>query len=156
MSKIGKSLGLLFAGALVVGAGQASAAETFFAHMDSSENVPANSSKAQSQLILQYTDEGNLNFKLMLSNIDEFSVSHIHCAPAGLNGPAGVNLAALTPPSAVNGTIEGVITVPNGNGVNNCGWVTNADVVAAIKAGNAYVNVHTKSVPGGVIRGQLR
>jgi hypothetical protein len=33
---------------------------------------------------------------------------------------------------------------------------TIADLVADIKAGNAYVNVHTTEHPGGEIRGQIQ
>jgi hypothetical protein len=34
--------------------------------------------------------------------------------------------------------------------------VTTADIVEAVKAGNAYVNVHTVTYPAGEIRGQIR
>jgi hypothetical protein len=34
--------------------------------------------------------------------------------------------------------------------------VTLTDLVASIRAGNVYVNVHSVEHPGGVIRGQLK
>jgi hypothetical protein len=58
----------------------------------------------------------------------------------------------------------GSVTAPDAG--NACGWATLADVVAAVEAGNAYVNAHTNDgvappntgpgdFPGGEIRGQV-
>ena len=38
---------------------------------------------------------------------------------------------------------------------NACGWLDNFDVIDAIEAGVAYVNVHTLQNLAGEIRGQL-
>ncbi|MEW6403930.1 MAG: CHRD domain-containing protein [Chloroflexota bacterium] len=92
--------------------------------------------------------------------------AHIHCGAAGVNGPVGVTLFMGTPGSGpVNGLLaRGAITAPDPG--NACGWVTLADVLAAISTGNTYVNVHTNDgvdpantgpgdFPGGEIRGQI-
>ena len=44
---------------------------------------------------------------------------------------------------------EGTFTAANVTGISF------ADLLAAIRAGNTYVNVHTTAFPGGEIRGQL-
>jgi hypothetical protein len=44
---------------------------------------------------------------------------------------------------------EGTFTAADVSGISY------ADLLAAIRAGNAYVNVHTTLFPGGEIRGQL-
>jgi hypothetical protein len=62
----------------------------------------------------------------------------------------------------VNGTLaEGTITAPDpGNG---CGWTDLAAVVAALRSGNTYVNVHTNdgvappnTGPGDFLGGEIR
>jgi len=79
--------------------------------------------------------------------------SHVHCAPAGQNGPVGVTLFS-GPPKKVNGVLAfGKITAPNAG--NACGWTTISDITDAMRTGNAYVNVHTTTFPSGEIRGQL-
>jgi hypothetical protein len=59
---------------------------------------------------------------------------------------------------------EGTLAAPDpGNG---CGWTSLSEVLAAMEAGTAYVNVHTNDgvappttgpgdFPGGEIRGQI-
>lgn len=125
------------------------------AHLSGDQEVPAVDTTAQGQVIFQLDADGaSLDYKLIVANIDNVFASHIHCAPAGENGPVGVTLfsgATVT----VNGILaEGPITAPNPG--NACGWATLADVVAAIESGSAYVNVHTNpGVPSGEIRGQI-
>ena len=77
---------------------------------------------------------------------------HIHCAPAGANGPVGVTLVH-EPPLDPDDRIRGTFTGPDAP--NNCGWVTLGDVLMAMVTGNAYVNIHTENFPGGEIRGQI-
>jgi CHRD domain len=94
-------------------------------------------------------------------------MAHIHCGADGVNGPIGVTLFHAPPGGGpVNGILaSGEITAPDpGNG---CGWTTVAQVLAAMRAGNTYTNVHTNDgiappntgpgdFPGGEIRGQNR
>lgn len=112
---------------------------------------------AQGQVIFQLDEDGeSLDYKLIVANIDNVFASHIHCNPAGVNGPIGVTLF-LSPGNMgpVNGILaEGTITAPDAG--NACAWETLADVLAAIESGGAYVNVHTNpGFPSGEIRGQI-
>jgi len=104
-----------------------------------------------------------------VANLENVFVSHIHVAPAGENGPVRLNLCGTddTPACATSGT--GVL-VEGSNG-NTAITGTSADItfdslLSAIRAGNAYVNVHTSDGdaatngapgdnPGGEIRGQI-
>jgi hypothetical protein len=95
--------------------------------------------------------------QLRNANVQDVVAAHIHCAAAGANGPVGVTLFSSPPAGAVQGTlVEGVITAPNpGNG---CGWPDLASVVASMRSGDTYVNVHTlpPGVPSGEVRGQVK
>jgi CHRD domain len=78
-------------------------------------------------------------------------VSAFLCSNLG-NGPAGTP----TCPSP-SGTVTGVITAaqvigPAGQGISAGQF---DELVAAIRAGYAYVNVHTSTFPAGEIRGQI-
>ena len=78
-------------------------------------------------------------------------VSAFLCTNLG-NGPAGTP----TCPSP-SGTVTGVITAaqvigPAGQGISAGEF---AELVRAIRAGAAYVNVHTTTFPVGEIRGQI-
>ena len=78
-------------------------------------------------------------------------ISAFLCTNLG-NGPAG------TPACPVpGGTVTGVITPasvigPAGQGISAGEF---AELIRAIRSGNAYVNVHTTTFPAGEIRGQL-
>jgi hypothetical protein len=78
-------------------------------------------------------------------------ISAFLCTNLG-NGPAGT--PACPSPS---GTVTGVITAaqvigPAGQGISAGEF---AELVRAIRAGAAYVNVHTTTFPAGEIRGQI-
>jgi hypothetical protein len=137
----------------------------FRTHLTGDEEVPANESLAQGQAIFKVTDPG-LAFRLNVANIENVFAAHIHCGAVGVNGPVGVTLF-MAPGSLgpVNGTLStGTITAPDPE--NGCGWTDLEAVLAAMEAGDTYVNVHTNDgvdppntgpgdFPGGEIRGQL-
>ena len=66
--------------------------------------------------------------------------AHIHHAAAGKNGPPIVSLEK---------TGDGVWSVPKGSKLTE-------EQVAAYKAGELYVNVHSAAHKGGEIRGQIK
>jgi hypothetical protein len=117
-------------------------------------------------------DGNSLHYKLNVSRIENAFMAHIHMAPAGVNGPIVVWLFPGTAPvpgplgaGPQHGKIaEGTITAANL--VGPLAGHPLSDLIAAIQAGNAYVNVHTNDgvaptntgpgdFPGGEIRGQL-
>jgi len=75
--------------------------------------------------------------------------------------PAPAAVAAITPVCPLSGTVTGHVTAANVLQANTpptqqilAGEL--ADVIAAIRAGVAYANVHTTLSPGGEIRGQIK
>jgi hypothetical protein len=132
----------------------------FQAHLSGQEEVHEVITKATGQAIFQLSKDGTeLSYKLIVANIQNVFMAHIHIAPAGVNGPVVVWLYPSSPPAQLipgrsSGILaEGVITaanlVPSYRG-------TFDDLIAAIRAGNTYVNVHTNQYPPGEIRGQIK
>src|SRR5260221_3085458 len=99
--------------------------------------------------------------------------SHIHVAQKSVNGgiviwlcqtgtnPAPSAVAAFTPVCPQSGTVTGHVTAASVLQANTpptqqilAGEL--ADVIAAIRAGVAYANVHTTLSPRGEIRGQIK
>lgn len=87
--------------------------------------------------------------------------AHIHCGPAGVNGPVVAFLfGPADPPVDVTGRLA-VGTITNDDIMPTegepCGMVVNniASLYSAMLSGNAYVNVHTVDNPGGEVRGQI-
>lgn len=80
--------------------------------------------------------------------------AHIHCAPAGENGPIVVPLAGVIE-GGVDGKVTIKATVTDANITNpSCG--TNIkELVDSMLAGKTYVNIHSKVHPGGEVRGQI-
>ena len=136
--------------------------------------IPADS-RAQGQAMFRVNDDGTVDFKLIASNIDNVIMAHIHCGRPGENGPVRMWLYPVIGPTGAQG--------PNGTGPHDgvlasgtfsFGSVTcpasavgtEMSLLAAMRAGLTYVNVHTNDgvdgpntgpgdFPGGEIRGQL-
>lgn len=127
----------------------------FTAHLQGDHEVPPVDTQAQGQAIVKPNEDGTqLSYTLIVANIEDVVASHIHCAPAGVNGSVGVTLFTGGP-ATLNGILaQGTVTAPDAG--NSCGWDDVGDVIAAANSGNAYVNVHTLAHPSGEIRGQLR
>jgi len=85
---------------------------------------------------------------LSVGNIVDVGAAHIHCAPEGVNGPVGITLFVGVGGLVGSGNLANG-PLPDPDPGNGCGWVTLDDAIAAMEAGNAYVNVHTVANPAG-------
>jgi len=103
-------------------------------------------------------------FRLRVDQGVDITQAHLHCAPAGVNGPIAVFLFGLVadPGVDVNGLLsEGELTNDNfEEGVDcnaTCGKTVNniASLRAAILDGCIYANVHSVVNRGGEVRGQV-
>jgi len=142
------------------------------------DEVPSVSSQARGRFRARISDDQQsidyeLSFDGILSTVNQ---SHIHFAQKSVNGAIVVWLcqgatkapaaqALITPecPVSPGGTVTGTITaasVVTQTVAANLAQQINAgeldEVIAAIRAGNAYVNVHSSTSPGGEIRGQVK
>lgn len=116
---------------------------------------PVNTEAAGWAMLVQSVDQTRLKLFLKVAHIDDVFAAHIHCAPAGANGPVGLTLYSGGPVSIEQGFLV-LDTFTDPNPGNACGWVTLADMVDALESGNTYINVHTLGHPSGEIRGQIR
>jgi hypothetical protein len=145
-------IGLLALGALALPAtATAAPARTnlFIAHLVGDQETPPNASAAQGQLVMHLNADGTVSFKLIVANIRNVTMAHIHVAPRGVAGPIRQWLYPSAPPPQLRpGRTDG--TLAEGT------FTPTPELLAAIESGDAYVNVHTLQHPGGEIRGQLR
>lgn len=130
------------------------------AHATGAAEVPANDSRAQGVALLRLSADGSaLHYRLIVANIENVLMAHIHLAPAGANGAVVAWLyPSAPPPSLIPGRTQGTLaegTITAASLVGPLAGASLADLVAAIESGGAYVNVHTSQFPGGEIRGQL-
>lgn len=125
----------------------------FTAHLSGDSEVPPVATSANGRVSLKLHEaETELGFVLQMRNLRRVTAAHIHCGPAGANGPVGVTLFSGGP--VTRPILTGKVTAPDAG--NLCGWTDLATVVAAMKSGDTYVNVHTVAHPSGEIRGQVQ
>jgi hypothetical protein len=144
------------------------AAQTLHATLESYQEVPALSSAASGSFRAKIDKQaGTIQWELAYSDLEGSALqAHIHfgqhsvnggvsvflCTNLG-NGPAGT-LACPSPSANLNGVIvASSILGPAGQGLSAGEF---DELVAAMRRGVTYVNVHSSTWPGGEIRGQIK
>jgi hypothetical protein len=169
-----RTLAVLFAAGLVaVGVAVAGINRNWSEHANGAQEVPPRDTQGQAQAIFHLSPDGTaLDYKLIASNIDNVFMAHIHMQAPGVNGPIVVWLYPSTAPvpgPVAGGRIDGVIATGTITAANLVGPLANHpldDLVAAMRTGNAYVNLHTNDgvdgintgpgdFPGGEIRADI-
>jgi hypothetical protein len=140
----------------------------FVAHMTGDQEVPMRETNAVGQTVLRLNRDGTeLDFMLMVANIENVVASHIHLGPEGSNGPIVAFLFGTVPPGG--GRVQGVLSRGTITSADLVGPLAGQDLsvlIAALRSGGAYVNVHTNDgigevntgpgdFPGGEVRGQV-
>jgi hypothetical protein len=179
MKKINRTVLLVMIALLVTTGTALAAVANYRTHLRGDNEVPPPGvvieTNAQGQAIFQLSPDGSeISYKLIVANIENVFQAHIHIGPPGVNGPIAVWLYPSTAPVAgpvgqgrIQGPIaKGTITAANLVNQGTTGITTMAQLIAAIEAGNAYVNVHTNDgvapantgpgdFPGGEVRGPI-
>lgn len=106
--------------------------------LSGANEVPATTSTASATANVNVASDGTVTGTITTTGMTP-TAAHIHMGAAGTNGPVIV-------PMVQNGD---VFTFPAGSKLNET-------QLAAYKAGNTYVNVHSAKNPGGEIRAQLK
>jgi len=139
----------------------------FRAELRGRHEVPVTLSGARGTLSLRVNDDDtSVHFVLEYEGLlTPVGAAHIHVAQPDVNGgvtvffcgtvPAGFPARAACP---LNGTVEGDFTAADVIGLTSQQLEVNnlPKLLAAIRAGKTYGNVHTMTSPGGEIRGQIR
>ena len=177
------SLALALAGAAFAGVATASddhdrprKQNRLYAELKPTNEVPALSSTGSGKFSAT-VDEANQTITYELSYKDLEAApgqAHIHIGQRSVNGGVTVFLcgnAPTVPPAAIPqppacppapATVSGVLTAdmivgPAGQGIAATTPAGNefAELVALLRDGVTYVNVHTVKFPGGEVRGQI-
>jgi hypothetical protein len=139
--------------ALSVSTSYAGMNRNFVAPLSGAEEVPPVDTLTRGNAILQLSSDGTeLSYKLIVANIIDVTVAHIHLGAPGVNGPILVDLYT-------GGLIEGRFSGILAQGViseASLGEVAFAELLELMMAGETYVNVHTLANPPGEVRGQIR
>jgi hypothetical protein len=146
---------------LVAGQTHAGDKHNFAAHLAGRNEIPPVDTLAQGQAIFKLKADGTeLHYKVIVANIEDVLMTHIHLGFADENGPVVVWLYPdAPPPLLIPGRSDGVLAegvITDASIVPGVPLTSLADLVDVIRAGGAYVNVHTSANPSGEIRGQIR
>ncbi len=146
-------------------AGAASASSTFQTKLSGDEEVPPIATRTSGNAMIKVNKrQTEAKFRVTLRRGEAITQAHVHCAPAGANGPVVAFLSGLVPGgfdvhgkfaqarlTDANIAAVGADCVPSaGMPIENI-----ADLEEALDAGLIYVNVHSVANPGGEVRGQF-
>jgi len=126
------------------------------------EETPAVSSAGSGEFTATVDEESQtIHYSLTFANLNSNVLfAHVHFGQRGVAGGVAAFLcgggskpAPCVPGTANTGTITPADVIgPNGQGIAPGEW---SELVAAIRAGVAYANVHSMTQQGGEIRGQI-
>lgn len=168
---------LLIAAGATADNGQNRNSNRAFAELKPGEEVPALSSPARGRFKATIDEKNQtISYELSYEGLEAPALqAHIHIGQRSVNGGISVFLcgnppavpAAPTPqppacpvaPATITGELTAAnIIGPTGQGIDPTSSAVNEfdELVAMLRKGLAYANVHTSRFPGGEIRGQVR
>lgn len=162
-------LRILFVGLATIALAGVAQAASFVSPLAGDEEVPARDTQARGNAVYDLSEDGlSIHYKVVASNIDNITMSHIHLAAKGVNG--SIVCFLFGPVAAGGGRSNGILaegTITAANLIGPLAGHPLSDLIAAMRAGNTYTNVHTNDgvdppntgagdFPGGEIRGQIR
>ena len=133
------------------------------------QEVPSVSTGAMAEFEARVSGDGqSVDYTLAYEGLQaDVLMSHIHFAQKGVNGPIIVWLCGTATNPGPTGTqtcpgrsgiVRGTFTAANvlaSPTTQQLGAGELSELIAAMRAGAAYVNVHSTVSPGGEIRGQI-
>ena len=164
--------------ALLVATGVAIAAVSmnFNSPMEGAQEAPVpRDTQARGNAVYKLSADGTrVQYKLIVANIENVFMAHIHMAPRGVSGPIVVWLYPGTTPGVTAplgvGRIDGVIVQGSFGSSDVVGPLAGhplSELVELMRSGGVYTNVHTNDgdlvmnegpgdFPAGEIRGQIK
>ena len=121
----------------------------------SNQNPPVETNAHGVFIATLSADGKSITFKLIVANMENVTMAHIHIGDSATNGPVVVFLFHTeTPVARQDGILsQGTFTASDFKGPL-MGQAFSA-LINAILNGDAYVNVHSTQHPAGEIRGQV-
>ena len=142
---------------------------TFQAVLSGYQEVPAVSTGARGRFVARVDEfDDSIDFELTYDGIEGGTVAaaHIHVGQPSVNGGVSAFLcggggrpACPTPGTTLGAPVTGTIMPADVVGPTGAQQVTPGalgELLAAMRAGVTYVNVHSQISPGGEIRGRIR
>lgn len=146
----------------------AAAADPVDVRLRSFEEVPSVSSTASGRFrAMVDAAAGRIDYQLGYAGLQgAVRQAHIHVGQRSVNGGISVFLCqtasnpdptGLAPTCPASGVVNGTLTAANVIGPGGQGVAAGefAELLAAMRGGVAYINVHSSTFPGGEVRGQL-
>ncbi len=148
----------------------AASAERIRATLTGYEEVPVVSTDASGEFVgMINRGDQSIDYQLTYTGLQgAVTQAHIHVAQPSVNGsiviwlcetatnPGPAGTPTCTPGSGIfTGTITAANVVAGATASQQLAAGELAEVIAAMRAGAVYVNVHTNLSPGGEIRGQI-
>lgn len=133
---------------------------SFKAHLTGDQENDPVETNATGQAIFKLSKDGTeLHYKLIVANIENVIMAHIHNAPPEANGGVVVWLyPSGPPPSLIPGRTDGILAqgvITEEDLRGSLAGKDFEDLIDLMVSGLTYVNVHTTQNPGGEIRGQI-
>jgi hypothetical protein len=155
MTKLVFIIGTLIAFLAV--ASVAGAGEALRATLTGDQEVPPVATDATGKFRIKFNkQQTEAEYTLRVNDGVRVTQAHLHCAPAGVNGPIIIFLAGFHNLGwDVDGKWVSNATVTDANITNTACGMTLSAIAQAMRDGNVYANVHSVANPGGVIRGQV-
>ena len=101
----------------------------------------------------------SVRYRLSVAKMENITMAHLQLGKADTTGPIVVWLyPERPPPQVVRGMFTGVLaegSIEAGELLGPLQGRLLGDLIAEMKAGNTYVNVHSNRYPEGEIRGQV-
>jgi hypothetical protein len=129
--------------------------EVFQADLNTTNEVPARGTGANGAAGFTW-DGTTMSFTLQIDDIASVTQAHIHSGAAGVNGPVRVFLFRPATPGAFVSASDTAILSSGSFTAADVSTISIDTLLAEMRAGTAYVNVHTSAFPGGEMRGQVR
>jgi hypothetical protein len=145
-------LALALAALVAIAVPALAASSKYKATLNGKSEVPKTTSKATGSATFTVASNGkSIKYTLKASKLTGGAqAAHIHFGKAGKAGPVIIPICAkpCTLPKSGTLTSKQFTKAP--------GVASFAAAIKALKAGNTYVNIHTKANPAGEIRGQIK
>lgn len=148
--------------AMLLGASTVGATEqTYSAKLDGATEVPSVQSKSTAEATFTVSPDGKkIDYILMVRDLSDITMAHIHLGTVGKNGPIVVWLYPTTgTPKLIKGNENGQLAKGEITAASLQGPEKGKPLAALVKAihdGDAYVNIHTTEHKAGEVRGQIK